>query len=201
IGRRTHVRNTGSAFSQGAFSRYGYNSRSELTGSHRYIGTDTSDTGIPVDPETRIYTYDNIGNRKTAEEHTLFRTYTPNSLNQYDQIITGTQPEIPEYDDDGNMTAYEDRKYTYNAENRLIAVEPKNPADGDIKTEFVYDYMGRRVKKTVSVWNGSWTPETEKLFIYDGWNMISEITVPIPAGQPAEKYYVWGLDISQSLQG
>ncbi|MCP4346877.1 MAG: RHS repeat-associated core domain-containing protein, partial [Desulfobacterales bacterium] len=68
------------------------------------------------------------------------------------------------------------------------------------KVEFVYDYMGRRVKKTVSVWNGSWTWESEKLFVYNGWNMICEITSE--NSQPAtEKYYVWGLDLSQSLQG
>ncbi|MCP4568072.1 MAG: hypothetical protein GY841_10880, partial [FCB group bacterium] len=36
LGRRTHVENTGTAFSQDAFSKYDYNSRSELTGSHRY---------------------------------------------------------------------------------------------------------------------------------------------------------------------
>ncbi|MCP4105425.1 MAG: RHS repeat-associated core domain-containing protein [Desulfobacteraceae bacterium] len=56
------------------------------------------------------------------------------------------------------------------------------------------------MKKTVSVWNGSWTQESEKLFVYEGWNMICEITSE--NSQPAtEKYYVWGLDLSQSLQG
>ncbi|MCP4349566.1 MAG: hypothetical protein GY795_29140 [Desulfobacterales bacterium] len=56
------------------------------------------------------------------------------------------------------------------------------------------------MKKTVSVWNGSWIQESEKLFVYDGWNMICEITSE--NSQPAiEKYYVWGLDLSRSLQG
>ncbi|MCP4352700.1 MAG: RHS repeat-associated core domain-containing protein, partial [Desulfobacterales bacterium] len=55
-------------------------------------------------------------------------------------------------------------------------------------------------KKTVSVWNGSWVQEAEKLFVYDGWNMICEITSE--NSRPAtEKYYVWGIDLSQSLQG
>ncbi len=110
FGRRSHAVNTGRAFTDhhsyedGAFSEYKYNDRSELTASHRYEGTDIQ-TGIPVDPETRIYSYDSIGNRKTAEEHTLLRTYSANSLNQYDEITTGSQTEIPAYDEDGNMTA------------------------------------------------------------------------------------------------
>ncbi|MCP4567786.1 MAG: hypothetical protein GY841_09435, partial [FCB group bacterium] len=156
IGRRTFVENTGTAFSQDAFSKYGYNNRSELIGSNRYLGTDTTNTSMPVDPETRIYTYDNIGNRKTAIEHTLLNTYNTNKLNQYDHTTDG-QIKNPAYDDDGNMTDYSGRKYTYNAENRLIAVEPETPAAGDKKVKFVYDYMGRRVKKTVFVWNTSWT--------------------------------------------
>ncbi len=50
---------------------------------------------------------------------------------------------------------------------RLTAVEPENPVPGDKKVEFLYDCMGRRVRKTVSVWNGSsWTDRTEKLFVY-----------------------------------
>ncbi|MCP4107550.1 MAG: hypothetical protein GY749_18740 [Desulfobacteraceae bacterium] len=84
------------------------------------------------------------------------------------------------------------------AENRLISAAPELLMQDDTKVEFVYDYMGRRVKKTVSVWNGSWTQESEKLFVYDGWNMICEITSE--NSQPAtEKYYVWGLDLTASL--
>ncbi|MCD4779486.1 MAG: hypothetical protein K8S27_02905, partial [Candidatus Omnitrophica bacterium] len=42
----------------------------------------------------------------------------------------------------------------------------------------------------------SWTVDTTKHFVYDGWNVIQEITTAQPT-----KYYVWGLDLSQSLQG
>ncbi|MCP4351003.1 MAG: RHS repeat-associated core domain-containing protein, partial [Desulfobacterales bacterium] len=135
--------------------------------------------------------------------------YMTNSLNQYTDITTTVNSDqqvtnVPVYDDDGNLTEISDYpgslKYSYNAENRLVAAAPELPMQGDGKVEFVYDYMGRRVKKTVSVWNGSWVQEAEKLFVYDGWNMICEITSE--NSQPAtEKYYVWGLDLSQSLQG
>ncbi|MCP4351083.1 MAG: RHS repeat-associated core domain-containing protein [Desulfobacterales bacterium] len=135
--------------------------------------------------------------------------YMTNPLNQYTDITTTVNSDqqvtdSPKYDDDGNLTEISDYqgslKYNYNAENRLVSAAPELPMQDDIKVEFVYDYMGRRVKKTVSVWNGSWIQETEKLFVYDGWNMICEITTE--SSQPAtEKYYVWGLDLSQSLQG
>jgi hypothetical protein len=51
--------------------------------------------------------------------------------------------------------------YTWDAENRLIRIEP-NPAaaypeyelqDGDQRIEFAYDYLGRRVRKTVETYD------------------------------------------------
>ena len=64
------------------------------------------------------------------------------------------------------------------------------------KTVFAYDYMGRRVKKAVYV-NGLLLSET--LFVYEGWNVIEEITRV--NGSDSSRYFVWGLDLSQSLQG
>jgi RHS repeat-associated protein len=60
--------------------------------------------------------------------------------------------------------------------------------------------MGRRARKQVYVYaSGIWTLNTEKLFVYDGWNLIKEVTKV--GGVPSDKFYVWGLDLSQSLQG
>ena len=99
------------------------------------------------------------------------------------------------------MADAEGMAYTYNAENRLIAAEPQNPADGDTRVECLYDYMGRRVQKVVYVYGSSaWNQEKEVMFVYDGWNLVKETT--IAQGQTAvDKYYVWGLDLSQTLQG
>ena len=41
--------------------------------------------------------------------------------------------------------------------------------------------------------------EKEIYFVYDGWNIIEEITRV--GGSDTSRYFVWGLDISQSLQG
>ena len=62
--------------------------------------------------------------------------------------------------------------------------------------------MGRRVKKAVYA-HGSdgWELEKEILFVYDGWNLIQEIEVSA-AGDPLfDKFYVWGPDLFQSIQG
>jgi RHS repeat-associated protein len=39
--------------------------------------------------------------------------------------------------------------------------------------------------------------ESEKRFVYDGWNLVREMAV----SGGSDKYFVWGLDLSQSLQG
>ncbi len=46
---------------------------------------------------------------------------------------------------------------------------------------------------------GTWITDKELLFVYDGWNVIEEIT--LENSNETSKYFVWGLDLSQSLQG
>ena len=67
---------------------FGYNVRSELTSAE--LGS------APY-----AYAYDNIGNRKTAQEDAESITYEANELNQYTDITTGEENFIPEYDRDG----------------------------------------------------------------------------------------------------
>ena len=164
------------------------------------MGTDTTDLSQPVAPETRIYGYDPIGNRNSATEGTEVISYAPNALNQYESITGNGGAESLVYDEDGNLTEYNDKVYTYNAENRLVAVAPKTPGDGDTKVEFIYDYMGRRAQKSVFTYtSGSWLLTSDSLFVYNSWNLIEEIKDD--GSTEASKYYVWGLDLSQSIQG
>ncbi|MBK8271416.1 MAG: hypothetical protein IPK83_25090 [Planctomycetes bacterium] len=75
--------------------------------------------------------------------------------------------------------------------NRLIAISPTDPEEGDLRTEMVYDYMGRRVRKLIREWvmlvpppaspypEGTWGWDTESSvddmrYIYDGWNLVIE---------------------------
>lgn len=59
------------------------------------------------------------------------------------------------YDVDGNMTVDAERQYGWDDENRLFWVAPKNPAAGDVAWQYVYDYMGRRVRKYAYDWDAN----------------------------------------------
>ena len=204
LGRRVSAVNTGKAFDgagRTGFNKYGYNDRSEVTTSHRYEGTNIADLSIPVDPEKRLYVYDPIGNREQATEGAAETLYATNELNQYAQL-TGAVAAEPGYDLDGNMTRYDGKIYTWNGENRIIEVEPESSIMSDKKVNFTYDYVGRRVQKLVYIYNGAdWNaePKNEIRFVYDGWNLVQEITES--GGSFYENYYVWGIDLSQALQG
>ncbi|MCD4779628.1 MAG: hypothetical protein K8S27_03650, partial [Candidatus Omnitrophica bacterium] len=199
-GQRTSVLNVGTAFAATAFNRFDYNDRSELKEFSRYLGNNIYDITQPVQSEYRHYEYDPIGNRSGITEASNNGSYISNNLNQYTtETPPGGGSNTYVHDEDGNLTSIAGNRnvtYTYNAENRLIAAQPTAPSTGDKKVEFLYDYQGRRVQKIISSWNGSWTVDTTKHFVYDGWNVIQEITTAQPT-----KYYVWGLDLSQSMQG
>jgi RHS repeat-associated protein len=167
------------------------------------------------------YLYDKIGRRKTATMTgdvfdnpallpapdellmiytgtTISATYTTNDLNQYNAVDTNDAVVNPLYDEDGGLTDDGTFTYTWNGENRLIEATPKIPAVGDEKLEFLYDYMGRRVRKITSAWDGTaWQPADAALFVYDGWNLIEELD----GEGDTTASYVHGLDLSQSLQG
>lgn len=55
------------------------------------------------------------------------------------------------------------------------------------------------VRKNVFEWQTDhWSLSTEHWFAYDGWNLIKETTTD--SGTSTD-FYVWGLDVSGSLQG
>ncbi|GBC63453.1 hypothetical protein DENIS_4447 [Desulfonema ishimotonii] len=198
LGRRKSVGNSGAAFAQTRHNIHTYNDRNELTGSVRKEGGVTSTATAPVVvAEGRLYEYDPIGNRTYYTEGTGPQvTYARNAVNQY-TALTGGVSASPAYDHDGNMTAYDGATYTWNAENRLIAAET-----ADKRITFLYDYMGRRVRKQVySGTPGSWNASSDetRVFVYNGWNLIRE-TVTAGASD-SDTYYVWGLDFSQGMQG
>ncbi len=116
-----------------------------------------------------------------------------------------------EYDVDGNLTNNSVWSYSYDAENRLIGMEHRAEVIGmgmiaaadARKLVFVYDYLGRRVRKTTyDGWNGS-SYSTIKLtdtkYLYDGWNLVAEFDVD--ETMTLLRVYTWGLDLTGSLTG
>ena len=155
IARRTSMVKSGTAFSQTDTITYGYNDRSEVTSS---VATNDSTYNFG-------FSFDNIGNRITSTESGILRNYTSNLLNQYTQVDNPSSS--PTYDDDGNMLTNGTWIYTWDAENRLISA-----VSGTQALQFKYDYMSRRIEKTV--FNEGSITKSER-FIYDSYKQIEKL--------------------------
>src|SRR5690625_3438536 len=67
-----------------------------------------------------------------------------------------------------------------------------------IRIDFAYDWKGRRVQKKVQVYeNWLWSAVDERNFHYHGWNLVAELDVT----GTVLKSYLWGLDLSGTLEG
>jgi len=181
VGRRTQRLDTLPAGP--STNAFGYNARSELTAA--LMGTNNYG-----------YCYDPIGNREWATNNQELTTYLANSLNQYTNIVDGVTNN-PTYDSDGNLLTCGGWTYAWDAENRLASA-----SNGAAMVTFAYDYQGRRVEKEVYAYDSSnWQLTTENRFVYDGWNLICDYTGNGGAPPVRDNLYVWGLDLSGTLQG
>ena len=190
IGRRT-VRIDGAATPPSRTNTFDYNQRSELTGA-------VMPAPLPaVDTNLYAYAYDPIGNRQQASANEVTNLYQANELNQYTNINEGAVE--PVYDADGNMTSLGGWQFTWDAENRLVKASPRVLITGSRIYDYGYDYAGRRVKKTERRYTIPAYTWTYRSLEYDGWNPIRE-RVEV-GGVVSTNRYVWGLDLSGSLQG
>ena len=105
-------------------------------------------------------------------------------------------------------------RYTWDAENRLIRVEPADgvtPTDGMLRVSFRYDYQGRRVRKQVETYQGTypsgeWTVTAVRKFVWggtggssaSGWLMLLELEggTGVPPVDTVVRKYTWGLDLA-----
>ena len=156
---------------------------------HRAVPVDN--TTAPQHPQIRVQALEPGtgpgGADLKAEE--LGRVYLPKT------------PEVFTYDFDGNLLSDGRWTCTWDAYNRLVAMESvaSVPVTAKKKLEFLYDGQDRRIRKRVYNWSGSaYVIASERRYLYDGWNLVAEI-VTSPA--PFARTYVWGLDLSGSEQG
>jgi RHS repeat-associated protein len=150
---------------------FGYNDRSELDGA--VMGTNQFG-----------YQYDAIGNRRVAVANDRTVEYEANALNQYASVLPSAG--TPAYDADGNMISDGILSYSWDAENRLVEVR----SNAAVIVQNAYDYLGRRIRKA--------TATETNTFLYDGWSLLRE---DLGAATPSSRFYVWGLDLSGTLQG
>jgi RHS repeat-associated protein len=177
LGQRDDVSRSGIAFASANTETWNYNAKGEV------VAADHS-TNNAFD---RSFQFDGIGNRKKSVDgldltDPSATSYTANALNQYSAVGAATRV----HDFDGNITDNGTHLYTWDAENRLIEVKKKS--DNSTVATYAYDAYSRRITKDVA---GVITN-----FVYDGWNQIAEFT-----GTTLSKSYVWGMDVSGSMQG
>ena len=135
--------------------------------------------------------------------------YNPPGTNDPDVVTSATghvfvaeTPVAFTYDDDGNLLSDGRFTYAWDAENRLISVTTRTDlpaAVPRIRLTHAYDHQSRRLATAREEWNGSaWQSAGMNRYVYDGWNVVAETRAASPANT---NYYVWGLDLSGSLQG
>ena len=120
-------------------------------------------------------------------------------------------PEAYAHDLDGNLTQDGRWDYTWDAENRLVAMETRAsiatafPALKQ-RLEFAYDAQGRRIRKVVKAWDGAasggagaWVTTADLRFVYDAWNLLTELDAN--NAHAMVRSHVWGLDLSGTPQG
>jgi RHS repeat-associated protein len=110
-------------------------------------------------------------------------------------VFVAKTPEQFGYDADGNLTNDGRWAFTWDAENRLVRMAANTAVGPQQVITFAYDWRGRRIQKQVSV-NGTVTNNTA--FVYDGWNPVARLNATNSA---VVQSYVWGLDLSGSVQG
>jgi RHS repeat-associated protein len=120
------------------------------------------DATAPPGPRTITYDNDSINRKSMTNSQTgTVTTYTPNHLNQYTGITGYAHP--PAYDRNFNLSYYMGWNYVYDADKRLISAFK---TDNSHSAQFVYDGLGRCVRRTV---DGETTAIT-----YDEWEPIVE---------------------------
>ena len=158
---------------------FGYNTRSELTSAQ-------------VNSAAYAYDYDNIGNRKTAQENAEeITSYQSNNLNQYTMLSVDDLTDfIPDYDADGNQTRVKTSTgiwaISYDAENRPTDFT-RVDSSGSTTVHCEYDHMGRRVTKQVTT-NGETT--LHQRYIYRGYLQIACVDLT-RAAHPALWLITW----------
>jgi hypothetical protein len=122
-----------------------------------------------------------------------------NNQNSSGDLFVPKTPEVFVYDSDGNLTTNGQWVLTWDGENRLTRMVANTAVGPQQRIAFEYDWQGRRIAK--KVWNdtaGTSGPKLSERFLYDGWNLISQLNA---TNNAVVRSYLWGSDLSGSLQG
>jgi RHS repeat-associated protein len=122
------------------------------------------------------------------------------TLSKTDRV--GPATEDFSYDADGNLLSDGFWNYTWDGENRLSGMSPKPGLEPFVGARmwFGYDSDSRRAEKQRQRWDdqaGEWMDYISAMhFAYDRWNLVAEWE-----SDHIDRRYVWGPDLSGTLQG
>lgn len=169
-------------------NNYRYDKQDQLTGWNRNDGKSGA-WNLSLGGDWNSVTYDGLTETRTHDAaHEL--------LSRNAQALT--------YDPRGNLlTDNQGRVYAWDMENRLQSITPATPTDGSQRADFIYDTQWRRVAKVVSSWQTDHWVSGITRFTYDGWNLVkaSAISNVQSQIQTNDSWFVWGTDLSGTLQG
>jgi RHS repeat-associated protein len=134
---------------------------------------------LPV-TNTSAPVWQGVTNASPGQTTVTGHLYVPKNLETYT------------YDADGNLLSDGRWSYAWDGENRLVGLTNLTgaPSGSQLQLAFAYDYQGRRIQKIVV---GGYTNK----YAYDDWNLIAEVGT----SGSLVRSYLWGSDLSGSLQG
>ena len=112
----------------------------------------------PAAQQTGGLRYDAFSLKPATWQHRLYGYDSPGQTTDSGSVFVAQTPETNfSYDADGNLLSDGRWSYTWDANNRLIAMtQYSGIAAGACGMTFAYDYQGRRIQKTV--WTDSGGP-------------------------------------------
>jgi RHS repeat-associated protein len=110
-------------------------------------------------------------------------------------------PELLVHDLDGNLVRDGRWVYSWDAENRLVRVMSWGSVDRR-RVDWTYDAVGRRVRQVRYVWtNGTWQVVEDLKLVSDPVWFGRHIAELNGTNGAVVRSYVWGLDVSETLDG
>jgi hypothetical protein len=148
-----------------------------LTNAYDGIGQLKIASASPI-PPTYGYFYDAAWNLNRRTNNGVTATFTVDSRNQ----LVSAAGVAEFYDSNGNLIASgtaTNKAYVYDDENRLIqwfsyANGIASPANGDLRTDLVYDGLGRLRKRLEYFYNPGSSPSGPGPLLSGSWTLSSE---------------------------
>jgi RHS repeat-associated protein len=204
IGNRQQTQSGGDALGAGLrLANYTVNNLNQITardypGTNDILGAALATNAVTVNGQTAWrkgeYFWATVKSNNTASAQWEGIKVASGGVTNSGNMYVPKTPEQFSYDADGNLTNDGRWTYVWDAENRLVTMTVKTNVGPQYLLTFAYDAKSRRIQKTVTT-NG--ISISTNRFLYDGWNLIAEVGT----SGALVRSYVWGNDLSGSLQG